>query len=431
MSELIDSDLYKEFDSFDDVLYEYHDGNLLRGLYAYGFERPSPIQSKTIISMCEGRDTVAQAQSGSGKTAAFGIAALARVDITIKHPQVIIIGNTRELANQIAGVLNDIGTFTGIKICVCVGGNAPPTHNTFDKSDEHKKKHISGPNTFQNYEEAKNSHILVCTPGRLNDLIVKDQNQKKDKLLLKNIKLLILDEADYLLTGDFILQIQMITRSIPKDTQVCLFSATYSEEVIKLSEKIIKDPVKILITNEKVSVESIKNFYVNIHREEYKYGTLVEFYNKISVCQAVIFVNAIEKAEQLGNKLKEAGHTVGIIHSKMDDIDRREILKNFRNTRIRILVATDIIARGIDVQQVGLVINYDIPEKSEQYIHRVGRSGRFGKIGVAISLVTDHYKDIDKMKAIEKNYKINFEELPELDVINNFLTGLNGFSSID
>ena len=396
----------EEFDSFDDVLCEYHDGELLRGIYGYGFERPSKIQSKTIMPMCEGKDLIAQAQSGSGKTGAFGIAALAKVKIELTHPQVIIIGNTRELANQIVGVLNDIGIHLKIKVCLCVGG-------------------IMGNSTFKNLEEAKKSHILVGTPGRLNDLINKDKN------LLKSVKLLILDEADYLLTRDFMAQIKIITQQVPKDTQICLFSATYPEEVLSTTKYFMRTPKQILISNDEVSVELIKNYFVNIKYEEYKYDTLVEFYEKLSVCQAVIFVNSIGKAEELGTRLREDSHTVGIIHSKMDDVERREILKSFRTARIRILVATDIIARGIDVQQVGLVINYDIPKDAEQYIHRVGRSGRFGKIGVAIALVTDNYQDVKKMQNIEKTYKINFDELPSLETVNNILTGLNGFNSVE
>lgn len=393
----------KEFDSFDDTLCEYHDGELLRGIYGYGFDRPSEIQSKTIIPICEGRDLIAQAQSGSGKTGAFGIGALTRVKTELKGPQVIIIGNTRELALQILNVLNELGAHTNIKNCLCVGGTL-------------------GNSTMKNLEEARKSHILIGTPGRLNDLI------NKDKLLVKEIKLLILDEADYLLVRDFIAQIKLITKAIPKDTQICLFSATYPPDVLEMTKYFMHDPVKILIKNEEVSVELIKNYFVNVKYEEYKYDTLVEFYQKLSVCQAVIFVNSINKAEELGNKLKDDGHTVGIIHSKMDDLERREVLKLFRTSRYRILVATDIISRGIDVQQVGLVINYDIPKDSEQYIHRVGRSGRFGKIGVAISLVTDHFQDIKKMQFIEKTYKIDFLPLPSLEIVNTFLTGLNGYS---
>jgi translation initiation factor 4A len=286
-----------------------------------------------------------------------------------------------------------------------------------------------------NLKEAYTSHVLIGTPGRLVDLIETDEQKKNQRKnqgdLLEHLKIFVLDEADKLLGEDFRDQIHKILKHIPRDCQVCLFSATYLQDIIELTEKFMNNPVKILVDKEKISVDTIKNYYVDAQYEENKYDILLDLYQKVSVCQAVIFVNSVRKAIELSDHLTREGHAVGTIHSKLNDIERSEVLIRFRKTQTRILVATDIISRGIDVQQVGLVINYDVPIDPEHYIHRVGRSGRYGKLGVAISFVTSHHADVARMKMIEKNYKIKFESLPSLDTINGYLTGMNGYNYID
>ena len=401
-----------DFDNFDDFLYEYHNGNLIRGIYEYGFERPSPIQSKAIKPICDGRDVIAQAQSGTGKTGAFVLGALSRVDPISKYPQIVMIANTRELATQIYNVVKNLSIHLNINISLCIGGQG-------------------GKDVMSNLHDAYESHILVGTPGRLVDLIERDERRHNKSKLLDRLKLLILDEADILLADDFINQIQTIIRIINKESQICIFSATYPPHILSLTEKFMNNPVRILVEREKVSVDVIKNYYVDSQYEDNKYDILVELYQKVSVCQAVIFVNSINKAIEVSERLKQDGHSVGTIHSKLDDSERSDILKGFRLTQTRILVATDIISRGIDVQQVGLIINYDIPYEAEQYIHRVGRSGRYGKLGVAITLVTNHRADIGRMTQIEKKYGIKFTSLPSLDTVNNYLTGLKGYNYID
>lgn len=407
-----DTEMY----AFDDDLCEYHGGDLLSGIYGFGFERPSPIQSKAIIPMLSGKDVIAQAQAGSGKTGAFLIPALAKVNPKYKYPQVIIIGNTRPLATQIHYNAKRIGAKIienhKLKIALCIGGSGT------------KDAKITN-------EEILESHMLIGTPGKIVSL---GEMEKKSKSKLSsntgafdNISLLILDEADILLQEEFALQIQKIIKKIPKTAQICLFSATYPPEIIKLTNQFLINPVRILVENEKVSVDGIKNFWVNVEREEYKYDTLVDIYKKVSVCQAVIFVNSIEKSVQLSNALTGAGHAVGVIHSKLDEIERVKILEEFRKTQIRVLIATDLIARGIDVHQVGLIINYDVPYDADKYIHRVGRSGRFGKLGVAITFMVKSRQDISRMDEIERKYKINFEELKnatDVESVNNYLTGI-------
>lgn len=406
-----------EMYAFDDDLCEYHGGDLLAGIYGFGFERPSPIQSKAIIPMLDGRDIIAQAQAGSGKTGAFIIPALAKVDPKKKYPQVIVIGNTRPLATQIHYNAKRIGSNLiekhGLKIALCIGGGGT------------KEARITT-------EEIMESQMLIGTPGKivaLSEFETKSRSKlSNNSKVLDKISLLILDEADILLQDEFALQIQKIIRKIPKTAQICLFSATYPPEIINLTNQFLIKPVRILVENEKVSVEGIKNFWVNVEREEYKYDTLVDIYKKVSVCQAVIFVNSIEKAIQLSNALTGAGHAVGVIHSKLEEIDRVKILEEFRKTQIRVLIATDLIARGIDVHQVGLIINYDVPYDADKYIHRVGRSGRFGKLGVAITFMIKSKQDIYRMDEIERKYKINFEELrdaSDIETVNNYLTGIN------
>lgn len=407
-----DTEMY----SFDDDLCEYHNGDLLAGIYGFGFERPSPIQSKAILPMLAGRDVIAQAQAGSGKTGAFLIPALARVNPKLKYPQVVIIANTRPLATQIHYNAQRIGekllSVHGVKIALCIGGN-----NT-------KDSRISS-------EEALESHILIGTPGKILALAEMEKKSKSklssESRLLDKLKLLILDEADILLQEEFALQIQKIVKKIPKTAQICLFSATYPPEIVALTKQFLINPVKILVENEKISVEGIKNFWVNVEKEEYKYDNLVDIYKKVSVCQAVIFVNSVDKAVQLASALTGAGHSVGVIHSKLDEIDRVKILEEFRKTQIRVLVATDLISRGIDVHQVGLVINYDVPYDPDKYIHRVGRSGRYGKLGVAITFMVKSRQDINRMDEIERKYKINFDELKnatDIENVNNYLTGI-------
>lgn len=398
-----------DFDNFDDFLKDCHGGNLLRGIYSYGFEKPSPIQAKAILPILDEKDLIAQAQSGSGKTGAFVIGSIGRIDPKLCHPQVMIISNTRDLATQIASVATNISSYIGIKISLCIGG-------------------LTGKDVTSNLKEAYNSHMLVGTPGRLVDLSNRDYNKKH---LLGMLKLLVLDEADALLDNDFKEQIYKIFQKIPKSAKVSLFSATFSPAILDITKKFMTNPVKILVEPEKVSVTEIKNFFVGVGNEDSKYDVLVELYQKVSICQTVIFVNTIKKASMISDRLKYDGHAVGTIHAQLNDIERSEILKNFRRSTIRVLVATDLIARGIDVQQVGLVINYDVPYEAEHYIHRAGRSGRYGKSGIAITFITNNYSDFSRMGNIENKFGIVFSRLPSLATVNHYLTGMKGYSFVD
>ena len=399
----------EEFEEFDDILYEYHDGNLLKGVISFGFDKPSLIQSRTIMHICKKRDLIAQAQSGSGKTGAFVIGSLARVNLSKKHPQIIIIENTRELANQVYYVLTKIGQYMisdmGLNVCLCVGGK------TGERND-----------SMANLNEASKSHILIGTPGRLTDLIERDKKNKNDSF--NKLSIMVFDEADILLSGDFLTQMKKLISFTKEDTQICLFSATYTEEVLKITKRFLSNPIQILMDKEEVSVKAIKNYFVNVRNQDDKFDVLQDLYQKLNICQVVIFVNSVTRAMKLSDLLKSQGHVVGIIHSKLSDVERQEELKKFRLTQTRVLIATDLISRGIDVQQVGLVINYDVPMDCEQYIHRVGRGGRYFRSSVAITFV-DIMKDRDgeKMMEIERTYNINFKPLDDPENVNLYLTG--------
>jgi len=395
-------------DDFDDALCEYHNGKLLKGLYEYGFERPSQIQAQSIKPIADGRDLIAQAQSGSGKTGAFVIGVFLKINLEINYPQAVILANTRELAIQIHEVATNIGKYIGAKITLCTGGN------------------IEGNDINSNLKTALSSHILVCTPGRLISLI------DKKLTLLNNLKILVFDEADQLLANDFLSQIQNILKHLPKNTQICLFSATACSNNIKNTKgHFLNNPVELYIQKEQIKVDLIKNYVVEAMCEDNKYQILIDLYKNINICQAVIFINTSNRANKLAERLRHDGHSVGLIHGSLPDIDRRHILTKFRKTETRILVATDVIARGIDVQQVGLVINYDIPNGegyAEQYIHRVGRSGRYGKLGVSINIITQNPYELERLHTIAKTYNVQFFDLPELDFVNHYLTGVNGYN---
>jgi translation initiation factor 4A len=403
-----------ELENFEDEMCDYHNGDLLAGIRGYGFDKPSQIQSKAIIPICRGEDLIAQAQAGSGKTAAFVIPSLALVNPKNIYPQVIILGNTRQLAGQIHNVMIEIGKKIiqnhNLKITLCVGGK---TENN---------------DTYTLLKEAYKSHILIGTSGKIIDLNETSIKKKYKHELLSDVSLIVLDEADALLKQEFIPQIKYILQHILHDAQICLFSATYPTEVLELTKKFmcVREPVKILVEKEKISVKAIKNFFVNVEYEKNKYDNLIDIYQKLNICQAVIFVNSIKKAEYLADMLQGSGHSVGVIHSDMDEKSKNLTLKNFRLSQTRILIGTDLISRGIDVQQVGIVINYDVPHDSDKYIHRVGRSGRFGRLGVAITFMTGTRDDIEKMKQIEYDYNIDFEELnntKDIEKINDYLTG--------
>lgn len=273
----------------------------------------------------------------------------------------MIIAPTRELADQIKTFIQCIGTYLNIKVHLCTGGT--------DIEDE--KKIL-----------ADGVHIVVGTPGRIHDMI------KREYLNTQFLKILVLDEADEMLGRGFLDQVNDILKQVPSDTQICMFSATMPPEVIKMTEGIMNDPAKILVKKEDITLAGIKQFYISCSNDDVKFDNMVLIFSNMEITQCIIYCNKREKAEQLAEKMGEKGFVVSCIHGQMKQSDRNHIMKQFRSASTRILISTDLLARGIDVQPVGLVINFDLPLKKENYIHRVGRSGRFGRRGIAINLIT-------------------------------------------
>ena len=356
---------------------------LLRGIYAYGFEKPSAIQQRAIKPLMDGRDTIAQAQSGTGKTAAFGIGAISRVDVDDPGTQAIILSPTRELAVQTNNVIKALGDYTGVTTHACVGG-------TSVRDDVAKLQ--------------AGIHIVIGTPGRVFDLI------NRRAIFTDKVKLFVLDEADEMLDTGFKDQIYDIFRFMPPECQVGLFSATMGEDLLQITEKFMRDPVQILVKQEQLTLAGIQQFYVMVEREEWKLDTLLDLYNVLTISQCVIFTNTRRKVDWLVSKMQEQDHAVSCIHGEMEQKERDIIMREFRSGSARVLVTTDLLARGIDVQQVSLVINYDLPTNRENYIHRIGRGGRFGRKGVAINFLTA--EDVRTLREIEQFYNTQIEEMP-------------------
>jgi len=367
-------------ESFDDMKLK---DDLLRGIYAYGFEKPSYIQQRGIIPVVRGHDTIAQAQSGTGKTATFSIASLEKIERSIPDCQVLILAPTRELAQQIHKVLNALGVYMNCNSHACVGGTA----------------------VRQDIEILqKGVQIVVGTPGRVNDMI------NRNALRLEKLKIFCLDEADEMLSRGFKDQIYDVFQYLPSEVQVCLFSATMPNEILHMAKRFMRNPVRILVKKEQLTLDGIKQFYVGVERENWKLDTLCDLYETLTIVQAIIYCNTRRKVEWLTEKMCQRDFTVSSMHGDMEMTKRQLIMKEFRSGSSRVLITTDLLARGIDVQQVSLVINYDLPTNRENYIHRIGRSGRFGRKGVAINFVTQD--DVTELREIEQFYNTQIEEMP-------------------
>ena len=381
--------------------------NLLRGIFAYGFTKPSKIQSLAIPPMKEKKDVIAQSQSGTGKTGAFSLGVLEKIIIDENHdyPQAIVMAHTRELVLQTEAVMKELGKYLQ---------SEKPIKDT-DKYIKLKIATCCGKTSVdQNFKDVKNSHVIIGTPGRIIHLI-RDRGFDIHK-----INLVVLDEADQLLNTDFVEQTKKIIGYLPSSCQICIFSATMPRETLNLTECFMKEPEKILVRKEKLSLKLIAQYYIDAENDDNKLDLVEDLYCKFSIAQSIIYVGSITKAEWLAKSLSDRNYTVGLIHSNLDTTKRLEVMKLFRAGKTRVLISTDLTSRGIDVQQVGIVINYDLPYDPETYLHRIGRSGRFNKKGVAISLIGSK-KDRFTLKDIEGFYRIKINEMPEIDVINAFL----------
>lgn len=383
--ELINNYLVSEkidcYDSFDNIgIHE----DILRGIYSYGFTQPSPIQKLAIKPFIDERDLIIQSHSGTGKTATFMISILNRINPELKKTQAVVVAPTRELAKQIYSVYQSLSNYTDITGYFCIGGSLRNKYN---------------------YNEDINQHIIIGTPGRVSDLI------GKNIIKTNNVKMLVIDEADDVLSISFQKQLVKIFDSLNESTQLCLFSATIPSELFILTDKMLKNPLKILVKDDELSLKGIQQYKVYLgNTDEYKYATLCDLYNRISIGQAMIYCNKRYIVDELTNKLREDNFSVSQIHGEMQQKEREQVMQQFRDGITRILISTDVLARGIDVQQVSLVINYDIPKDPDTYIHRIGRSGRYGRKGIAINFETN--RDRNSLKSIEMAYNIKVETLP-------------------
>lgn len=358
--------------------------DILRGVYSYGFEDPSVIQQQAIVPLKEGKDIIAQAQSGTGKTGTFTIGSLSRIDFSKATTQVMILAPTRELADQITDVVRGIGAAAGVKVWACLGGT---------KVSDDVKAIRDG------------VHVIVGTPGRVIHLL------EKGYLECDDLRSFILDEADEMLSMGFQEDIRYIlSKFLPTEVQVGIFSATLPPEALEITKKFMEDPIRILVKQEQLTLDGISQFYVDCERDEYKYGVLKDLYEELNIGQAVIFCNSRNRVNRLREDLERDDFTVSSTHGSMTPVERRDIMRKFREGGARILITTDLLARGIDVQQVSVVINYDLPKNKETYIHRIGRGARFGRKSVSIALITR--KDFRDLKMLEKYYDTQIDIMP-------------------
>jgi translation initiation factor 4A len=375
-------DELKMYDSFDEMGLQ---DNLIRSIYSYGFENPSKIQQLAIVPMSKHTDILAQSQSGTGKTGAFTIGSLSVVDTSIKSPQVLVICPTRELSQQTERVARALGTHMNLKVLSATGGNQLRADISTLKAG---------------------AQFIVGTPGRIYDLI------RRGDLSVDHIKYVILDEADQMLEDLFAEQIKAILdNKFPSTTRLALFSATMPQNVLEVAENYLNNPVRILLPPDEVTLDGIKQYYVSLEREDWKLPVLLDIYQQIAVNQALIYVNKRQKAEWLAKQLSAQGFTLEYIHGEMEVGERKKRMEDFRSGSVRVLISTDLLARGIDVQQVSLVVNYELPMQRENYVHRIGRSGRYGKKGVAVNLI--YGDEMNAMKEIERHYSTTINELPE------------------
>jgi superfamily II DNA/RNA helicase len=356
---------------------------ILNGIFANGFQKPSPIQRIGIKPIVDRRDLVLQSHSGSGKTATFVTGLLQVLKFEEKRTQIVVVSNTKELAEQIKDVFLDLSKYCEVTYALCMGGDL-------------STRYYDGPLTEQ---------VIIGTPGRICDMMYRKM------IAAEGVELLIIDEADEVLSSGFRKQVRGIIQSLSKNCQIVLSSATIPQEMSMLVDKILReDHVKILVKDEELTLDEIKQFYVALD-DFMKVEVLFDIYQSISIGQCIIYCNTKERADKLKWEFDDKGYQAGILHGSMIAQERKTIMDAFRNGKFRILITTDVMARGIDVQEVSLVINFDMPKYSQTYIHRIGRSGRFGRTGVAINFVTRKEKSI--LNFIERQFHTRIAPLPQ------------------
>jgi len=354
---------------------------LLMGIYEKGFENPSPIQEEAIPIALAGRDILARAKNGTGKTASFLIPALERINTEQNIIQALILVPTRELALQTSQVCKELGKHMNVKVMVTTGG-------TSLKEDIMRLHNIV--------------HILVATPGRVLDLA------KKKVADLSRCSFMVMDEADKLLSPEFQPLVEQIIDFMPDEKQILLFSATFPITVKDFKERFLRKPYEINLMEE-LTLKGVTQYYAFVE-ERQKVHCLNTLFSKLQINQSIIFCNSVNRVELLAKKITQLGYSCFFIHAKMLQSDRNRVFHEFRKGVCRNLVCTDLFTRGIDIQAVNVVINFDFPKNSETYLHRIGRSGRFGHLGLAINLVT--YEDRFNLFKIEQELGTEIKPIP-------------------
>ena len=367
------------------------DENLFRGIFLMGFEKPSIIQQKAILPILQKRDVIAQAQSGTGKTAAFSIGALSLVDTKENTTQILILSPTKELAEQTMQVISCMGKLIQPPLVhlLLFGGCAGNTNVS---------------------ETDKVPHVICGCPGKVFDWL------KRGRVEASAMKLLVLDEADQMLSAGLSEQVYNIFSLLPRDIQVALFSATLPPSVQATIEKIMRDPVSIRVKAENLTLDGIAQYYLPAENDVKKYEIIQTLFSCLTVSQSIIYCNSVGRVEELYHTMKKDKFPVTMLHSNMDRKERDAAFTEFKSGASRVLISSDVTARGIDIQQVNIVINFDIPKDVSTYIHRIGRSGRWGRKGTAINVVTKG--DVNKMKEIERIYSLDIRKLPDLSNVS-------------
>lgn len=355
--------------------------DLLMGIFEAGFEKPSPIQEESIPVALTGRDILARAKNGTGKTAAFVIPALEKINPKVSKIQCLILVPTRELAMQTSQVCKTLGKHLGINVMVTTGGTG--------LRDDIVR--LQDP-----------VHIVVGTPGRILDLAGK---QVAD---LSECPMFIMDEADKLLSVEFTPVIEQLLRFHPKDRQVMLFSATFPLSVKDFSDKNMVSPYEINLMDE-LTLRGITQYYAYVE-EKQKVHCLNTLFSKLQINQSIIFCNSTNRVELLAKKITELGYSCFYSHAKMAQQARNRVFHDFRNGVCRNLVCSDLLTRGIDIQAVNVVINFDFPKNAETYLHRIGRSGRYGHLGLAINLI--NWDDRFNLYNIERDLGTEIQPIP-------------------
>lgn len=376
--------------SKDDIFSSWEDKRLnlkeplLKGIYSYGYERPSEIQKTGILPFLSKKDIIAQAQSGTGKTGTFVISLLQKMDESKNETQCIILVPTRELVLQTYNIAKHISSDMNIKIKTLFGGTS-----VNDDIDDLKE------NTY---------HIIIGCTGRVYDML------RRELIDNNTIHTLIIDEADEMLSFGFQNQVKSIFEYINGDVQVALFSATMPGDILEVTKKFMIDPIKILVKSEELNLKGISQFKLQVRNDRDKYDTIKDIFDSVSISQCIIYCNSVRRVFDLYEAMKEDGYPVIYMHSNMKREERQENFREFSSGKYRVLISSDLTSRGIDIQQVAIVINFDIPNNKHTYLHRIGRSGRWGRKGLAINFITK--RDNYALKHIEDWYNVSIDELP-------------------